>query len=86
MESAQLYASCQKKVFRYCIEVFLLTMFVDRSVHMCFQVVTLAVYTYFMATLMGNQFLDPEKGYPKHEVDLVVPIFTLLQVSNSWQE
>jgi hypothetical protein len=52
---------------------------------MCFQVVTLAVYTYFMATLMGNQFLDPEKGYPKHEVDLVFPVFTFLQVGNSWQ-
>ncbi|XP_069686596.1 uncharacterized protein [Periplaneta americana] len=43
------------------------------------QVVTLAVYTYFMATLMGNQFLDPLKGYAKHEVDLVVPVFTFLQ-------
>ncbi|KAJ9574764.1 hypothetical protein L9F63_008078, partial [Diploptera punctata] len=43
------------------------------------QVVTLAVYTYFMATLMANQFLDPKKGYPKHEVDLVFPIFTFLQ-------
>ncbi|PSN38138.1 hypothetical protein C0J52_08231 [Blattella germanica] len=43
------------------------------------QVVTLAVYTYFMATLMGNQFLDPKKEYPKHEVDLVFPVFTFLQ-------
>ncbi|XP_067012462.2 bestrophin homolog 24 [Anabrus simplex] len=43
------------------------------------QVVTLAVYVYFMGTLMGNQFLDPRKKYPKHEVDLVVPIFTFLQ-------
>nr|CAD7576461.1 unnamed protein product [Timema californicum] len=43
------------------------------------QVVTLAVYTYFMATLMGNQFLDPEKKYPKHEIDLIVPVFTFLQ-------
>nr|CAD7453059.1 unnamed protein product [Timema tahoe] len=43
------------------------------------QVVTLAVYTYFMATLMGNQFLNPEKKYPKHEIDLIVPVFTFLQ-------
>lgn len=32
-----------------------------------------------MATLMANQFLDPKKGYPKHEVDLVFPVFTFLQ-------
>ncbi|KAK9500421.1 hypothetical protein O3M35_001691 [Rhynocoris fuscipes] len=43
------------------------------------QVVTLAVYTYFMASLMGNQYLNPNKGYPTHTIDLVVPIFTLLQ-------
>jgi len=60
-------------------------MFFDRSFHMCLQVVTLAVYTYFMATLMGNQFLDPQKGYPKHEVDLVFPLFTFLQVGSLWQ-
>ncbi|XP_042906011.1 bestrophin-4 [Parasteatoda tepidariorum] len=43
------------------------------------QVVTLAIYTYFLATVMGRQYLDPEKGYPGHEVDLYIPIFTLLQ-------
>ncbi|XP_014247169.1 uncharacterized protein LOC106665333 isoform X2 [Cimex lectularius] len=43
------------------------------------QVVTLAVYTYFLATLMGNQYLNPTKGYSNHTIDLVVPIFTLLQ-------
>ncbi|CAH1389689.1 unnamed protein product [Nezara viridula] len=43
------------------------------------QVVTLAVYTYFTGTLMGNQYLDPSKGYPNHTIDLVVPVFTLLQ-------
>ncbi|XP_024215433.1 bestrophin homolog 2 isoform X2 [Halyomorpha halys] len=43
------------------------------------QVVTLAVYTYFTGTLMGNQYLDPTKGYPNHTIDLVVPVFTLLQ-------
>lgn len=29
---------------------------------------------------MGNQYLDPSKGYPKHEIDLVFPVFTFLQV------
>ncbi|XP_054721503.1 bestrophin-4-like [Uloborus diversus] len=43
------------------------------------QVVTLAIYTYFIATLMGRQYLNPEKGYPGHEIDLYVPVFTLLQ-------
>ncbi|PRD26604.1 UNVERIFIED_CONTAM: Best3 [Trichonephila clavipes] len=42
-------------------------------------VVTLAIYTYFIATVMGRQYLDPKKGYPGHEIDLYVPVFTLLQ-------
>ncbi len=44
------------------------------------QVVTLAVYTWVVSTLMGRQFLDPEKRYAGHEVDLYVPVFTLLQL------
>lgn len=44
------------------------------------QVTTLAVYVYFVASLMGNQYLDPSKGYPTHPIDLVIPIFTFLQV------
>uniref|UniRef100_A0A4W3JXN1 Bestrophin homolog n=1 Tax=Callorhinchus milii TaxID=7868 RepID=A0A4W3JXN1_CALMI len=43
------------------------------------QVVTLAVYTFFFACLIGRQFLDPTQGYPEHELDLYVPVFTLLQ-------
>ena len=43
------------------------------------QVTTLAVYTFFLGSLLGRQFLDPLKGYTGHEVDLYVPIFTLLQ-------
>uniref|UniRef100_A0A1W7RAY2 Bestrophin homolog n=1 Tax=Hadrurus spadix TaxID=141984 RepID=A0A1W7RAY2_9SCOR len=43
------------------------------------QVVTLAIYTYFLATVMGRQYLDPSKNLPGHEVDLYVPIFTILQ-------
>ncbi|KAM9302446.1 bestrophin-1 [Gastrophryne carolinensis] len=43
------------------------------------QVVTVAVYGFFLACLIGRQFLDPQKGYPGHELDLYVPVFTLLQ-------
>eukprot|EP00094_Tigriopus_californicus_P014137 TCALIF_13692-PA protein Name:"Similar to Best3 Bestrophin-3 (Mus musculus)" AED:0.06 eAED:0.06 QI:0/0.5/0.2/0.8/1/1/5/0/414 len=43
------------------------------------QVVTLAVYSFLLSTLMGRQFLDPTKKYTGHEVDLVVPVFTFLQ-------
>ena len=43
------------------------------------QVVTLAVYSFFLSSLMGRQFLDVEKGYDGHEVDLYVPVFTFLQ-------
>ncbi|XP_063871767.1 LOW QUALITY PROTEIN: bestrophin-3-like [Scylla paramamosain] len=43
------------------------------------QVVTLAVYSFFIAAIMGRQFLDPAQKIPNHEVDFYVPIFTLLQ-------
>ncbi|KAM6161099.1 bestrophin-1 [Erethizon dorsatum] len=43
------------------------------------QVVTVAVYSFFLACLLGRQFLIPAKAYPGHEMDLVVPIFTFLQ-------
>lgn len=43
------------------------------------QVVTLAVYSFFLVCLIGRQFLDPGQGYPDHDLDLYVPIFTLLQ-------
>ncbi|XP_035535911.1 bestrophin-3-like [Morone saxatilis] len=43
------------------------------------QVVTLAVYTFFFACLIGRQFLDPDQGYQGHDLDLYVPVFTLLQ-------
>ncbi|XP_029350609.1 bestrophin-3-like isoform X1 [Echeneis naucrates] len=42
------------------------------------QVVTLAVYTFFFACLIGRQFLDPDKSQG-HDLDLYVPVFTLLQ-------
>ncbi|KAH0621057.1 hypothetical protein JD844_022069 [Phrynosoma platyrhinos] len=43
------------------------------------QVVTVAVYSFFLACLIGRQFLDPAKGYSGHEMDLFVPVFTFLQ-------
>eukprot|EP00062_Callorhinchus_milii_P003555 gi/632940994/ref/XP_007885630.1/ PREDICTED: bestrophin-1 [Callorhinchus milii] len=43
------------------------------------QVVTIAVYSFFLACLIGRQFLDPSQGYPGHELDLYIPAFTLLQ-------
>ncbi|XP_023675470.2 bestrophin-2 [Paramormyrops kingsleyae] len=43
------------------------------------QVVTVAVYSFFLACLIGRQFLDPAQGYPGHDLDLYLPVFTLLQ-------
>ncbi|XP_028633354.1 bestrophin-1 [Grammomys surdaster] len=43
------------------------------------QVVTVAVYSFFLACLIGRQFLNPNRDYPGHEMDLVVPVFTILQ-------
>ncbi|XP_070709757.1 bestrophin-3-like [Pempheris klunzingeri] len=43
------------------------------------QVVTLAVYTFFFACLIGRQFLDPAQGHQGHDLDLYIPVFTLLQ-------
>lgn len=37
------------------------------------------MYSYFLACLIGRQFLDPAQGYKDHDLDLCVPIFTLLQ-------
>uniref|UniRef100_A0A669QZN3 Bestrophin homolog n=1 Tax=Phasianus colchicus TaxID=9054 RepID=A0A669QZN3_PHACC len=43
------------------------------------QVVTIAVYAFFATCLIGRQFLDPAQGYAGHELDLGLPVFTLLQ-------
>ncbi|KAJ8251996.1 hypothetical protein COCON_G00213080 [Conger conger] len=42
-------------------------------------VATVAVYTFFLASLIGRQFLDPAQGYPGHDLDFYLPVFTLLQ-------
>ncbi|XP_035709188.1 mucin-12 isoform X3 [Folsomia candida] len=46
------------------------------------QVVTLAVYTYFLAALIGRQWVNPPNPtliYPGYELDLYFPIFLSLQ-------
>ncbi|GFT75025.1 bestrophin-3 [Nephila pilipes] len=43
------------------------------------QVVTIATYMYCIALIIGRQYLDPSKGYPKNDIDLYIPFFTLLQ-------
>ncbi|XP_077863050.1 LOW QUALITY PROTEIN: bestrophin-3-like [Saccoglossus kowalevskii] len=45
------------------------------------QVVTIAVYTYFLACLFGRQYLQPDAGYQSkgRNADLYIPVFTLLQ-------
>ncbi|XP_041849110.1 bestrophin-4 [Melanotaenia boesemani] len=43
------------------------------------QVVTIAVYSYFAFCVIGRQFLNPEKGYNGHKLDMYIPVFTLLQ-------
>ncbi|XP_013981555.2 bestrophin-1 [Salmo salar] len=43
------------------------------------QVVTVAVYSFFLACLIGRQFLDPAQGYAGHDIDFYLPVFTLLQ-------
>lgn len=45
------------------------------------QVVTLALYTYFVAALMGRQLVPPAPGSTsKYEPDVYFPLFTALQV------
>ncbi|ESO83363.1 hypothetical protein LOTGIDRAFT_236683 [Lottia gigantea] len=43
------------------------------------QVATLAVYIFFATCLLGRQYLDPNKGYPGYDLDLYIPLFTMLQ-------
>ncbi|CAH1799647.1 unnamed protein product [Owenia fusiformis] len=43
------------------------------------QVTTLAVYIFFLASIFGRQFLDPAQNIEGYEVDLYVPVFTMLQ-------
>lgn len=49
--------------------------------HLRFQVCTLSVYLFMVASLFGRQYLDPAKNYPKHDMDLYFPYFTLFQLT-----
>ncbi|XP_075326130.1 bestrophin-4 [Odontesthes bonariensis] len=51
----------------------------DVALTAIFTVATVAVYSFFLACLIGRQFLDPAQGYPGHDVDFYLPVFTLLQ-------
>ncbi|KAA0187451.1 hypothetical protein HAZT_HAZT006174, partial [Hyalella azteca] len=42
------------------------------------KVVTLAVYTFAICTIMGRQLLDPSRGLKGNSVDMYVPTFTIL--------
>lgn len=53
------------------------------------QVVTLVLYTYFIAALMGRQMLPKaqvEGGKKYEDPDLYFPLFTALQVSDNCQQ
>lgn len=43
------------------------------------QVMTLAVYSFFLFSLIGRQLLDPAKNLSGRNVDIYVPVFTILQ-------
>lgn len=49
----------------------------------CFQVVTLATYSFFLAALVGRQYIDETTSLSKKqfqmEIDTYVPLFTILQ-------
>uniref|UniRef100_A0ACB8EJ82 Bestrophin-2 n=1 Tax=Sphaerodactylus townsendi TaxID=933632 RepID=A0ACB8EJ82_9SAUR len=51
----------------------------NSALKLLMEVVTIAVYSFFVACLIGRQFLDPTQGYRGHDLDLLVPVFTLLQ-------
>nr|XP_019934132.1 PREDICTED: bestrophin-1-like [Paralichthys olivaceus] len=62
-------------VYRYSLERKIVTA-VDSN---WTKVATVAVYSFFLACLIGRQFLDPAQGYSGHDLDFYLPVFTLLQ-------
>lgn len=40
---------------------------------------TWATHLFFIFSLLGRQYLRPEKHYPGHEIDYYVPFFTIIQ-------
>jgi len=59
--------------------VFFQTIFFLFKIRDVMQVVTVAVYMFFMSTLLSRQYLDVNLHYPGNDVDLYVPIFTIGQ-------
>ena len=43
------------------------------------QVVTIAVYSFFIASLLGSQSLEPEADNKERRIDLYLPVFTILK-------
>uniref|UniRef100_T1JAX6 Bestrophin homolog n=1 Tax=Strigamia maritima TaxID=126957 RepID=T1JAX6_STRMM len=43
------------------------------------QVVTWATHIFFIVCLIGRQYLDPVQKYDRHDIDMYVPFFTMLQ-------
>lgn len=58
---------------------FITKLTITASFFLSVQVVTIAVYSFFAFCVIGRQFLNPEKGYKDHKLDMYVPVFTLLQ-------
>ncbi|XP_047500711.1 bestrophin-2-like isoform X1 [Penaeus chinensis] len=44
------------------------------------QVVTIAVYSFFFFSLIGEQYIDPKQGYNGYSIDLYFPVSGLLQL------
>jgi hypothetical protein len=44
-----------------------------------FQVVTIATYSFFLAALVGRQYVEERSKNYQMEVDIYVPVFTILQ-------
>ncbi|CAH2211521.1 jg26283, partial [Pararge aegeria aegeria] len=54
--------------------------YVPQPYNLFLQVVTLSLYTYFVAALMGRQLVPPADGSTsKYEPDVYFPLFTALQ-------
>ncbi|KAK7070477.1 chloride channel activity protein, partial [Halocaridina rubra] len=43
-------------------------------------VVTIAVYSFFCSSLIGEQYLDPAQKHVGHSIDLYIPLSALLQL------
>lgn len=80
LQIRKLYGKRQSEAFVPCVPFCIRLYYCMISMEFCsLQVVTLAVYTFFFACLIGRQFLDTDQGYQGHDLDIYIPIFTLLQ-------